>query len=784
MSGTCDLTFQIECIATKPGEAVFVVGSAPEIGAWDPSKAVPCLTSPKVFPNWTSQTVTLPANTGNIEFKVLVQAADGKKPASARWEGGPNRCLTIPEGKGGLVQLSASCSWGLPEVTYRTKLDGGTVGGGQGLRPEPTPAPGPATEEPKKGQEPKKSAETLMPRLETGVHFGLEEFVDESGDSLGPLENASSSNLLRKASRNHSQTMAERMQRRSSRHLCINNDGMLNSDMSRVPSMMLIDASELEEDTKKYTEEVEKLERDSLNIMQRRMPSGSLLEKMEEVIGSADKDSIVLLQGFNWESWRAGAGDWYSVIGKSVDKFKHVGVTDIWLPPPSSSVAPQGYLPSQLFNLDGSKYGTQASLETLIKTLHENGIRAIADIVVNHRCGDKQDSQGRWNQFTSGMEHRPSFAGVMDWGGWAITLGDTYSDGTGENAPGRHDGKFDAAPNIDHANQKVQQSIAIWLRWLQLQVGFDGWRFDFVKGYSAEFVGLYCKKSAPAWAVGELWGDMQYDDNGLAANQDRHRQEITNWVNSTDKQSTAFDFTTKGILQEACKNCQYWRLKDANGKPPGLIGWMPKYAVTFIDNHDTGSTQRHWPFPDDKVLVGYAYICTHPGIPALFWDHVMDWGENVRNQIADLLRVRRESGIPVDAPVNIIRADADSYVAEIGSPAALRVALGPRHAGDADGSYWEQGPQGKDYRVWIHKKPAPTPPPAPTPAKSPAQASPTKGPAKAETLSDVSFPDITVDGVKLTQAKLKAMSKQEVEQLVGKLEPLLNASKLAKALKK
>ena len=26
---------------------------------------------------------------------------------------------------------------------------------------------------------------------------------------------------------------------------------------------------------------------------------------------------------------------------------------------------------------------------------------------------------------------RPSFAGVADWGGWAVTLGDTYSDGSG-----------------------------------------------------------------------------------------------------------------------------------------------------------------------------------------------------------------------------------------------------------------------------------------------------------------------------------------------------------------
>lgn len=59
----------------------------------------------------------------------------------------------------------------------------------------------------------------------------------------------------------------------------------------------------------------------------------------------------------------------------------------------------------------------------------------------------------------SGIERRKSFAGVMDWQGWAITLGCPYSDGTGERGPGKYDGKFDAAPDIDHGNKKVQQSI-------------------------------------------------------------------------------------------------------------------------------------------------------------------------------------------------------------------------------------------------------------------------------------------------------------------------------------
>ena len=49
-----------------------------------------------------------------------------------------------------------------------------------------------------------------------------------------------------------------------------------------------------------------------------------------------------------------------------------------------------------------------------------------------------------------------------------------------------------------------------------------------------------------------------------------------------------FDFPTKGILNEAVGNTEYSRLRDADGKAPGLLGWWPERAVTFVDNHDTG----------------------------------------------------------------------------------------------------------------------------------------------------------------------------------------------------
>jgi hypothetical protein len=83
--------------------------------------------------------------------------------------------------------------------------------------------------------------------------------------------------------------------------------------------------------------------------------------------------------------------------------------------------------------------------------------------------------------------------------------------------------------------------------------------------------------------------------------QDAHRQRIVDWCDAVDGAAAAFDFTTKGVLQEAVAKREYWRLRDAAGRPPGMIGWWPSRAVTFIDNHDTGSTQSHWPFPAQSL---------------------------------------------------------------------------------------------------------------------------------------------------------------------------------------
>ncbi|KAG0563439.1 hypothetical protein KC19_8G031600 [Ceratodon purpureus] len=402
-------------------------------------------------------------------------------------------------------------------------------------------------------------------------------------------------------------------------------------------------------------------------------------EKSESGTGTGRE---IVFQGFNWESWRRQW--WLEMSAKAADLSK-CGITTIWLPPPTHSVAPQGYMPGDLYDLK-SAYGGSEELKQCIDEMHKHNLLVLGDVVLNHRCAQKQSPNGVWNRF----------GGKLDWGPDAIVGDDPNFQGQGNPKSGDF---FHAAPNIDHSQKFVRKDIIEWMKWLRTDFGFDGWRLDFVRGFWGGYVKEYIEATKPAFAIGEYWDSLAYEGGQVSYNQDAHRQRIVNWINAAGGTSSAFDVTTKGILHSALHG-EFWRLIDPQGKPPGVMGWWPSRAVTFLENHDTGSTQGHWPFPRDKLMMGYAYILTHPGTPVIFYDHFYDFG--LHDQIAELIAVRTRTGVHCRSPVQIFQANFEGYVAQIGENLVMKIGhldWNPSKQNNLAGS-WKRCIDKGEYQLW------------------------------------------------------------------------------------
>nr|GMD22868.1 alpha-amylase 3, chloroplastic [Ipomoea batatas]GMD24222.1 alpha-amylase 3, chloroplastic [Ipomoea batatas] len=85
-------------------------------------------------------------------------------------------------------------------------------------------------------------------------------------------------------------------------------------------------------------------------------------------------------------------------LQEKAELLSSLGFTVVWLPPPTESVSPEGYMPKDLYNLN-SRYGTIDELKVIVKRFHEVGIQVLGDVVLNHRCASFRNQNGVWNIF-------------------------------------------------------------------------------------------------------------------------------------------------------------------------------------------------------------------------------------------------------------------------------------------------------------------------------------------------------------------------------------------------
>jgi len=346
----------------------------------------------------------------------------------------------------------------------------------------------------------------------------------------------------------------------------------------------------------------------------------------------------VMLQGFYWESQNETG---WTQLMESVDEIGS-NFTCIWLPPSASAEGSNtvggtnvGYHP-RVWNNQNSCWGTADDLKSLISSLHDVDVKVLADIVINHRagytdwCNFPEDDFGEYGKF------QLTGADICS----TDETNSNHKEGEAYGAADTGD-NWDGARDLDHSSANVQNDVKAYLKWLKGEIGYDGFRYDLVKGFSGSYIGIYNDASNPYISVGEYW-DSSYDN-------------VWGWINSTGKKSMAFDFPAKyalfnnGLAQGNFGNMMWTADFDSSKpRPAGLIHHYQsdRYAVTFVDNHDT--------YRDASKFTGdwaqaYAVLLSAPGIPCVFWPHWTACKDVISQQIA----ARHAAGIHSQSVVKV-----------------------------------------------------------------------------------------------------------------------------------
>ena len=364
------------------------------------------------------------------------------------------------------------------------------------------------------------------------------------------------------------------------------------------------------------------------------------------------------MQAFYWDCPKLEAKEfeWWNHLNEKITSLSETGFTALWLPPACKAAnmggMSMGYDPYDYYDLGdidqkGSEktwFGSSVELQRLIQTAHAHQMQVYADLVLNHTNGADEeevngfDGQKRWTKYNP-----KSGKFLRDWKCYHPSFFERLDDQV-----------FEGMPDLCHRNPYVYAELMEYARWLIEDIGFDGLRYDFVKGYGTWIITailerLYTKagnNNFSPFGVGEYWDT---------------ETSIAEWLNQTNAFTnnpvTAFDFPLRGRLKSLCEEYGF-SLRTLTQEGTLITDGLDRLAVTFVENHDIVRTD---PIINDKLLA-YAYILTHEGYPCVFWQDYFNWDlaqEGSSNGIAALVKTHEAYA---GGDTEILYCDDDLYI--------------------------------------------------------------------------------------------------------------------------
>ena len=364
----------------------------------------------------------------------------------------------------------------------------------------------------------------------------------------------------------------------------------------------------------------------------------------------------VMLQGFYWDSF---ADSQWSYLEEQADDISRY-FSLVWIPQSgncNSSYNQMGYMPVYYFD-HNSSFGTEAQLRSMIKAYRDRGTGIIADVVINHR--NNLGAGGSWVDYPAetykGETYQMLSTDIVknDDGNktldWATKNGLSLSQNndTGEG--------WDGCRDLDHKSENVNKVIKAYLDYLINELGYTGFRYDMVKGYSASFTADYNTAAKPQFSVGEYWDSSS---------------NIKRWIDGTKVDdvpaSGAFDFQFRYRVRDAAASNDWSKLagstSDQAGYPLIYQEGYSQYAITFVENHDTQYRSASEPLDPLKgdTLAANAYMLAMPGTPCVFYKHWLTQKKALKLMIS----ARQQAGITNTSSYEVSKKYSTAYAVTV-----------------------------------------------------------------------------------------------------------------------
>lgn len=362
-------------------------------------------------------------------------------------------------------------------------------------------------------------------------------------------------------------------------------------------------------------------------------------------------DNITLMQFFEW--YLPDNGLFWKLCSAKASELFQTGINMVWLPPAykgdngATSVGYDVYDTYDLgeFNQKGSvptKYGTKTEYLNAVKSFQDNGIKVLADIVLNHMMGAdgteevyadvnhynnrnhdiiKHQKISVWTKFTfPGRNGKYSdfvwnhthFSGT-DWD--ELSKQKAIYSFEGKNWSHDTDSEninydYLMGADIDSDNPEVVKELKAWGKWYFDTVKPDGVRLDAVKHISFECNKNWLKSirdytGSNFFAVAEYWSS----DIG----------KLLHYLNASNHSLSLFDVPLHFAFYKAATSNGQVNMADLFNNT--LYKEAPANCVTFVDNHDTQPGQALCSYiPEWFKPLAYAIILLKDNsLPCVFY---------------------------------------------------------------------------------------------------------------------------------------------------------------------